>query len=82
MQDSLIIDFAPLSPAPVGAADVYAKLKEAGVKTLLFESEELGPLGSEDALYERCRYTFFREDGSIYDNGKYACGMAEPLFLF
>ena len=53
------------------AADVYGKLRKAGVMTILFESEELGPLGSEDALYERCRYTFFREDGSIYDNGKY-----------
>jgi ketosteroid isomerase-like protein len=53
------------------AADVYAKLRKAGVMTILFESDELGPLGSEDALYERCRYTFFRGDGSIYDNGKY-----------
>ena len=43
---------------------------DGGAKTLKLEIDEVGPLGSQDAAFERSHYTFYKEDGSVFEHGK------------
>ena len=41
-----------------------------GAKTVKLEIDEVGPLGSPDTVFERSHYTFYKEDGFVFDHGK------------
>ncbi len=42
----------------------------SGVKSVLLKTDEVGPLNTTDTAYERGHYTFYKEDGSVLDEGK------------
>ena len=43
----------------------------AGAKKMKVETTGGGPLGSKDIVAESCKFTFFKEDGSIFNYGKF-----------
>ena len=45
---------------------------DAGAKKLLLTIDEVGPMGGGDMIYERSHYCFYKSDGSVFDQGKYA----------
>lgn len=54
-----------------GVKAVFSGAYEGGAKSAKLEIDEVGPLGSTDSVFERSHYTFYKEDGSIFDKGKY-----------
>ena len=42
----------------------------AGANSLILEMDESGPLGGDDLVYQRSRYTFLKADGSLFAKGK------------
>jgi ketosteroid isomerase-like protein len=50
---------------------VFNSVHGGGAKTVKLEIDEVGPLGSPDAVFERSHYTFYKEDGSVFDHGKF-----------
>ena len=58
----------------IGREDVagfYAKMMELGGKTVVFETQEIGPLNSTDSAFEWCNFHFKTEKGDIMVRGKY-----------
>lgn len=53
-----------------GVDAVFSSVFQAGAKTVKLEIDEVGPLDSTDIAFERSHYTFYKEDGSIFDHGK------------
>lgn len=51
---------------------MFKDMQKAGAKTVKVEIVEVGPLGSTDFAFEHSNYTFYKEDDSIFDKGKYA----------
>jgi ketosteroid isomerase-like protein len=54
-----------------GVESVFNSVHGGGAKTVKLEIDEVGPLGSPDAVFERSHYTFYKEDGSVFDHGKF-----------
>lgn len=55
----------------IGAAKVFRSVMSAGAKKVLLTIDEVGPMGTGDTIYERSHYCFYKEDGSVFDQGKY-----------
>ena len=55
----------------IGAAKVFHSVMSAGAKKVLLTIDEVGPMGTGDTIYERSHYCFYKEDGSVFDQGKY-----------
>ena len=49
---------------------MFKRVYEAGAKTVQVQTDEYGPLGSPDTLFQCCHYTFYKDDGSVFDQGK------------
>ena len=60
----------PLPPSSAGASSVFGGAMSSGVKSVLLKTDEVGPLNTTDTAYERGHYTFYKEDGSVLDEGK------------
>ena len=44
----------------------------AGAATVVLKIDELGPLNADiNMAYERSHYTFYKQDGSVFNHGKY-----------
>lgn len=41
-----------------------------GVARALLITDEVGPMGAGDTAFERGHYTFYKKDGSIFEEGK------------
>ena len=52
---------------------VFSSVFKGGGTTVKLEIDEVGPINeSTETAFERSHYTFYKEDGSIFDHGKYA----------
>ena len=60
---------------------VFSSVAQAGGKTVKLEIDEVGPLGSTDTAFERSHYTFYKEDGSTFDHGKWVSSYVPNLVL-
>ena len=56
---------------------MFNSVMAAGAKKLLLTIDEVGPMGGGDTIYERSHYCFYKEDGSVFDQGKYV-----PIILY
>ena len=70
VHDSGTWDFHAFSLS-IGAAKVFRSVMSAGAKKVLLTIDEVGPMGTGDTIYERSHYCFYKEDGSVFDQGKY-----------
>ena len=50
---------------------MFKSVYEAGAKRVQFQTDEYGPLGSSDTLFQCCQYTLYKDDGSVFDQGMY-----------
>ena len=50
---------------------MFRSLMDAGAKKILITSDEVGPMGGGDTVYERGHYCFYKANGSVFDQGKY-----------
>ena len=50
---------------------VFQSVRDAGAAKVVLQTEEVGPMGGIDIVYERGCYTFYKGDGSTFDDGKY-----------
>ena len=55
----------------IGVEVILSSIFQAGAKTIDLEIDEVGPLDSTDTAFERGHYTFYKEDGSTIDYGKW-----------
>ena len=55
----------------LGVEAVFSSVFQAGAKTVTLKIDEVGPLDSTDTAFERSHYTFYKEDGSTFDHGKW-----------
>ena len=53
-----------------GATKVFDAMMKAGAKTIKVTTHEVGPMGNGDTAYERTSYVMYKEDGSVFVDGK------------
>ncbi len=53
-----------------GVAKALGGMMEAGVTKVTLQADEVGPLDATTIAFERGDYTFYCEDGSVFDEGK------------
>ena len=46
---------------------MFKSVYEAGAKRVQVQTDEYGPLGSSDTLFQCCQYTLYKDDGSVFD---------------
>lgn len=50
---------------------IFQSVRDAGATKVVLATVEVGPMGGGDVVYERGSYTFYKGDGSTFDDGKY-----------